>query len=58
MGNIGPIFLRGLVLTLFLAGVIVVNLPRGKKMSPLYCKLLAVGIDIRKCLECCIETEL
>jgi hypothetical protein len=34
MGNIGPIFLRGLVLTLFLAGVIVVNLPRGKKMSP------------------------
>jgi hypothetical protein len=36
MGNIGPSFLRGLVLTLFLAGVIVVNLPRGKKNeSPL-----------------------
>jgi hypothetical protein len=35
MGNIGPSFLCGLVLTLFLAGVIVENLPRGKKMSPL-----------------------
>jgi hypothetical protein len=30
MGNIGPSFLRGLVLTLFLAGVIVEDLPRGK----------------------------
>jgi hypothetical protein len=30
MGNIGPSFLSGLVLTLFLAGVIVENLPHEK----------------------------
>jgi hypothetical protein len=30
MGNIGPSFLRGLVLTLFLAGVIVEDLAREK----------------------------
>ena len=31
MGNISPNFLHGLVLTLFLVGVIVEHLPHGKK---------------------------